>query len=207
MRKKIFVCTMALLAIALFVLPVFAGNNPHGASCILPRDCASGLCRLSVERGGMRCAAADGSVAKYGACWFDAECGWGKCQKVSSDNYICGCTGDDSCASNEWCDNSLTIKCWPGKASGDTCNRKRQCQSSECQLCPTFPGLSMCAGPATKNLGGSCLFDRDCKVGKCSGNIACVNGECVCAQDSDCPSGQRCDKGKLGIGQNRCMTR
>jgi len=113
------------------------------------------------------------------------------------------CSRDSDCKSNEFCTAGvLDLKrnvCKVKLTNGALCTKDRQCQAGRCKS-------GFCSAPASVSMNGSCRFNDECRAGKCNAPIGGVTkGICVCERDSDCNTGEYCNKGGIfGVGKNIC---
>ncbi len=121
------------------------------------------------------------------------------CHTASCTSGVCGTTQDTSgttCSGGKCDSTGACVQCLAGTdcpAATPVCT-KNACVAASCTDGKKDGGESDvdCGGStscARCPLGGACTAGGDCKSGKCAG------GKCVCAQDSDCGSGDYCDNG------------
>ncbi len=194
-------------------------NGNKQCVCNIDDDCASGeFCNNRL--GANRCLR-DGTLNVGDSCLKNKECQTNKCQG-SGDNRECVCNNDSDCANGQFCNNRLgQNRCLANGTSnvGETCDKNAECRSGKCQgsgsdrecvcnrdsdcsatqYCNNRASKNRCLSNRNKDVGQSCSKNQECRTGKCQGNGA--NRECVCAQDTDCPSGDKCKK---RLGKNRC---
>lgn len=148
------------------------------------------------------------------SCSKNDHCKSNKCEKD-----ICVCKDDGDCPGSQTCKTPI------GKANyceassspvlldlGASCSKNNECKSDKCekdscvckddgdcpgtQSCYTPIGKANYCSPTSKGLGQSCSKNSQCKSNKCEKDT------CVCKNNSDCPSGQKC---KTPIGKaNYC---
>jgi len=156
--------------------------------CTASKQCGPGaLCKAG------KCATGS-SVAMGGACCRDYQCTTGSCNSKG----VCQCTRDNQCPQGQYCaEGFLGIgknTCVDFKAECDGCTLSSQCGPGA--LCK----LGLCAKGSSVGIGGSCCRDYQCTTGSCNSS-----GICQCTQDNQCPQGQYCAEGFLGIGKNTCV--
>ena len=133
-------------------------------------------------------------------CSVDSECGSGKCGNVEG-KHVCVCSKDTDCGAGRYCNQGVDLKtnaCETLKADNDSCalvDGGRTCKSGQCRL-------GRCYTPNSVAMGGTCYVDDACSQGKCS-SVDGAKGSCVCKEDSDCGSGDWCDKG-VDLSKNSC---
>jgi Cys-rich repeat protein len=157
-----------------------------------------------------------------GKCTSDADCTVGthpgpKCEKVSG---ACGnaCNSDADCKATEWCGQNVCIPKTPNSQpvtnvppfTGECTQQsgQRTCLAAVCEESDDRCGLkngSPCDPTKSTQCRSNICFDKDDLCGKptgepCGGNgecrsEKCENGKCAgCQEDTDCPTGQVCDK-------------
>ena len=157
--------------------------------CTLSSQCGPGaLCKWGL------CAKGN-SVGIGGSCCRDYQCTTGSCNSSG----VCQCTQDNQCPQGQYCaEGFLGIgknTCVSLKAECDGCTLSSQCGSGA--LCK----WGLCAKGSSVGIGGSCCRDYQCTTGSCNSS-----GVCQCTQDNQCPQGQYCAEGFLGIGKNTCVS-
>ena len=203
-----------------------AGSAQIGSPCALNDECARGACQggecvckddgdcgagqFCNNRIGQNRCLADGSLELGESCIKNKECDSGKCQGGE-----CVCDTNSDCGAGQFCNNRLGQNRCLADGSlevGESCAKNQECDSGKCQggecvcdkdndcgpnqFCNNRAGANRCLADGTRDVGRSCVKNRECRSDKCEG------GECVCKDDGDCPGSQRCKKPVFG--QNRC---
>lgn len=144
------------------------------------------------------------------SCCRDVQCITGGCIGADVFNKTCQCQvsgdcppPDEPCPHGYYCDLGLigpagVNSCFCAKKSCDFCTADKQCGTGK--YCEGKPTGRCITGTENRNLGETCCRGDQCKSGSCTLD----NGQCQCVVNSDCPSGQYCDLGIVGIGKNRC---
>jgi hypothetical protein len=165
-------------------------------SCYYDAQCISNECILGL------CANSDHALDIGGECCRDAQCASDSCAGGKL-NY-CQCKVASDCGAGQYCDTgTLSVgvnSCKTLKVSCDFCTADKQCGTGmHCDGKPTGRCITGNEGYA---LGHSCCRDDQCASDSCTVD----NGHCQCKKNSDCPTGQFCKSGVLGIGSNSCVT-
>ncbi len=107
------------------------------------------------------------------------------------------CTDDADCSFAEYCDRGGVLAlaknvCAPRLGVCEACDRDNECVSGNCTLL-------RCVAATSLAIGTTCCRNQQCASNNCSSK-----GQCQCRRNDDCPSGQKCREGFLGIGLNEC---
>jgi hypothetical protein len=182
-----------------------------GEACQTTNDCAVGLaCMPPSSTGGVgTCVLGVFNVTETGK-----ECAVVECQAATD----CCDEPSSSCPPlKTQCDQQLAnLDAGINPGSTDYCElyrrlctcdpSTRDCENGHCVTkCVTDATCAILGGSANKCLGGKCAQcakDEDCKGGRSSSDLICVNGECKapCQTDGDCPGFERCVQGRCVEG-------
>lgn len=161
-------------------------KRTEGGSCSRESICADGFTCRGEPVGKCR---ATRNASLGSLCIEDRDCESGNCS-----SKICRCQKNADCGEGQYCDTgTLGIgvnECKEYKNELDACSADKQC------LPPSKCISGRCLTQGSKELGESCLRDRECSIGKCG-----TNNICVCTEDAHCWP-DRCIK-KAGK-PNRC---
>jgi Cys-rich repeat protein len=173
-------------------------KKADGEGCTRAGVCRSGECNV-------RCYTPN-SADLGESCNIDDQCAAGRCSAAGWGVVPgkCVCTTDSHCPDGQYCNTGVagigTNDCKDKLADGALCTKAHQCRGGACNV--------RCYTPNSKSIGQSCNISAECAAGKCSGTgWGAVPGKCVCEDDSDCGSGQYCNKGVAGIGSNVCKSK
>jgi hypothetical protein len=193
--------------------------------CLTDADCASGDSCLDAVNG--KVCIKTGSKTECEGCLFNSQCVSGNCKNFKcitpqtvgigseccrddqclsnscSAADTCQCKLDSDCPAGNYCDTGfLTLganSCKVQKLSCDSCSADKQCGPG--MHCQGKPFGHCITGVENFAIGHSCCKDDQCTTNSCSNK----NNTCQCKHDSDCPSGQLCKGGFMGIGPNSCV--
>lgn len=92
--------------------------------------------------------------------------------------------------------------CTPVKADHAICTYGTECMSGRCGGC-IIDGVGFCYQDDIKQLGESCVADRECRSERCSADCV-LNpvGRCLCNANADCAAGEFCG---WGLNDGICM--
>lgn len=111
------------------------------------------------------------------------------------------CQNDSDCANDEFCNRGTASigrnQCQAKRGDGEACSREQICAAGT--TCVGEP-FGRCRATGSLDIGDDCDENRDCLSGDCNNA-----GMCQCKKSNDCPGGQYCDTGTIGIGSNSCV--
>ncbi|MBI4814616.1 MAG: hypothetical protein HY791_00050 [Deltaproteobacteria bacterium] len=145
-------------------------------------------------------AACGGDTVSGGSCVTNRDCTGGKicvagrCEEPATT----GCTNDDGCGTNEYCD-VATSTCKPSTAV--TCGNDTECPAD--QRCNTLTGVCVSGARACTTEAQCVGIGKHCDLGvqqcrdctgpsHCTGGMTCVAGACVTPQTGSCSTDTNC---------------
>ena len=161
--------------------------------CTLNKECTSGVCWGGLNR----VCIVPKSKEVTATCCKDRQCISGRCGPFDT----CECTSNSDCPGGFYCEHGGIATgnvCVHFKEPCDFCTANRQCPPG--YRCDGRPTGRCITGQEGRDIGESCCRNDQCKSGSCPTD----NSVCQCARNSDCPSGQYCALGFLGVGKNKC---
>jgi hypothetical protein len=192
-------------------LPNVASSSCEDSVCNLV--CLAGRADCD-KRSRNGCEADLSNATSCGACGNDctqlanvssASCTEGSCKSLVCDQGFADCNGNpaDGCERRL---NTLTDcggcgrSCAPAHATGT-------CESGACQVSSCDSGFDDCNDRGADGCETALSGRENCGAcgNTCGGTVACTNGKCGCAADTECAAGSTCCNGSCAPTKTQCF--